>query len=355
MRQKASYIIILSMLSAIAYSQRFGAKVGMEYFFNNTEYGQSSYANPQTINGIWFKPQGNIAWDDAHSLHGGLYLLKIPGTKQAVDKVNVSLYYQFDTPTVLFRAGAFPRREALPNYSDFFFTDSISHFIPLMQGLFWQIGRKNNFVNLWMDWTGYATPQERENFFLGSSARLSKGLFFVDMQSYLFHFAGTHPGNPLYGVSEQFLMMASTGISVQSANSFKGRFSVGTLLGFERDRRAEQQYAPVGFVARADAEYWGIGIENTFYTGARRMRFYETKKGDLYWGNPFLQGHSYLQSKWYIRLITSDWANVRFNSNLHLSENHLMFQQTLMVSASVDFFNKHHEKRTRYPWMKIFN
>jgi len=50
--------------------------------------------------------------------------------------------------------------------------------------------------------------------------------------------------------------------------------SAGIFAGLERDRKADVSYSPVGFTARVNAEYWGIGMENTFYAGDPRMRFF---------------------------------------------------------------------------------
>jgi len=61
--------------------------------------------------------------------------------------------------------------------------------------------------------------------------------------------------------------------------------SAGVFAGFERDRKADISYKPVGFTARANAEYWGIGMENTFYAGDPRMRF-----SGLWWRS--VLGHS---------------------------------------------------------------
>lgn len=348
-------LLLLTLCSVISIqAQDYMWKLGLDYFFDNREYEKSSYIEPQTLNGIWFSPSGGVTWDSSHTVVAGVDLLKIPGMKKAIDKVDLTLFYQYDSPNTIFRAGSFPRRDALSNYSDFFFNDSVKYFIPLMQGLFWQIGKGDNFFNAWMDWTGYATPENRESFFIGFSGKAAKGIFFSDFQSYLFHYAGTNPGNPVYGVSEQMQGMASIGVELESANGLNGLLSAGVFAGIERDRNADIVHKPVGFISRANLEFWGIGTENTLYTGDPRMRFYNQYGGDLYWGTPFLQGTSYLQSKFYIRFMETDRIKIRLNGNLHLTEGNLLFQQTLTLSASIDNFTKTSSKGAVYPWMRIF-
>ena len=143
-------LFTLYMLPSL-HAQEYWWKLGFDYFFDNQEYAKSSFTDPQTMNGIWLNSLAGISWDSTHTIYGGVNLLKIPGMKEAVDKVDVTLYYQYETPKVLLRAGAFPRKEVLPNYSDFFFKDSVNHFMPLMQGIFWQTGGKRNFFNACMD------------------------------------------------------------------------------------------------------------------------------------------------------------------------------------------------------------
>ncbi len=354
MRYRLGSLIAVVCTVAALQAQEYRWKAEIDYFFDNREYEPSSFTDPQTMNGIWLKPLGGISWDSVHTIFAGVDLLKIPGMQKAVDKVEVALYYQYETPKVLFRAGAFPREEVLSNYSDFFFSDSVRHFMPLMQGVFWQLGKEGRFLNAWMDWTGYATPVNRESFFIGFSGMLTRGIFFGDFQSYLYHYAGTYPGNPAYGVSEQLQGMASAGIAYAADNSLKGLVSAGLFIGRERDREAGLSHSPAGFTARADVEYMGFGTLNTFYRGDPRMRFYPTYGGDLYWGTPFLRGATYLQSKWYVRLLESANASAQLNCNLHFSEGRMFFQQTLSVSASISNYSRQQRQRTVFPWKRIF-
>jgi len=332
-------------------------RVGYDFFFDNQEYARSTFAPAQTMKGMWLSPTGGIAWKSGRSsnaLYAGAYLLSIPGSKETIDKLQALLYYQYDSPKVLFCAGAFPRCEVLPNYSDLFFRDSVTYFRPLMQGIFFQVGRDRNFVNVWMDWTGHATADTRESFFVGASGRASTGLLFADFQSYMFHYAGTLPMNPAYGVSEQLQGLFSFGVERDRESGFKGMASVGLFAGLERDRKADESYWPFGFTARANAEWHGIGTENTLYVGAARSRLFSRYGTDLYWGSRFLQGSPYLQSKWYIRLMESANVAVKLNGNLHVSQGEAMFQQVLTVSVSVDNFSKPGRGRPTCPWMELF-
>lgn len=345
------FIAFLTTLQA----QEYRLKVGLDFFFDNTEYSKSSFIDSETMNGVWLNPMGSVVWNDKHFINAGVNLLKIPGMNKAIDKVDVTMYYQYKTDNILFRAGSFPRGEVLNNYNNFFFKDSVNNFVPLMQGVFWQIGNYRNFFNAWFDRTGYATPTKHEHFFVGLSGKASKGLFFADFQSYMYHFSNTKPATPGEGVSENLQLQTTVGLEYEREEGFKGLIAAGTLIGYERDRRFESElYKPVGFVARGDAEIWGVGTKNTLYAGDARMQLADTFGGNLYWGTQFLRAKSYLESEWYIRLLESEYAKVKFNCNLHFTEGNVLFQQMLTVSASIDSFSPKRGKQTVFPWMKMF-
>ena len=349
-------LFFIVIFCSSGYAQEYRWKAGLEYFFDNTEYGKSSFLDSETMNGIWLNPMGSIVWDNKYSINAGVNLLKIPGMDKAIDKVGVTMYYQYESPKILFRAGSFPRSAVLGNYNNFFFKDSVNNFNPLMQGVFWQFGDSRNFFNAWFDRTGYATPTNHEHFFVGLSGKASKGLFFADFQSYMYHYSNTKPATPGEGVSENLQLQATAGLEYEKENGFKGLIAAGTLIGYERDRRFDNElYKPAGFVARGDAEIWGIGTKNTLYIGDPRMRLADTFGGNLYWGTQFLQAKSYVESEWYIRLIESDFVKVRFNNNLHFTEGNVLFQQMLTVSASIDNFSPKNGRKTVFPWMRVFH
>ena len=354
MRKTACFILLLCFSSIFAQAQEWKWKLGMDYFLDNMEYSASSYAVSHTLNGVWFNPMGGIAMDSVHTLFGGVNLLKIPGSAKTIDKTDITLFYQYETPKILFRAGSFQRREVLDNYSDFFFKDSVNNLMPLMRGVFWQIGKKDNFFNAWVDWTGYPSDTIRESFFVGLSGKFSKKWFFADFQSYMFHYANTTTVDS-HGVSENLQLQASIGAKFSTDNHFEGSLSGGILAGYERDRkRDDEAYTPIGFVANLQAEYMGFGTNNRLYVGDARMKHYKTYSDGLYWGTPFLQGKSYFRSDWYARLIESKYASARLDLIFHYSENKLMTQQLFTVSVSFDNFTNRQTPRRNYPWLKLF-
>lgn len=333
-------LFLISVSSSVTYGQILnkiepGWQLGLDYFFDNVEFDNSDYTWSGTMNGIWISPAGQLGWSDYHSVNGGVKLLTIPGAKKAIEKVKITAFYEYETPKVLFRAGSFPRRDVLGHYNTFFFKDSVQNFVPLVQGVYWRIGNDHRFVDAWMDWTGYSSSDVHEQFMVGFSGRWTQGVFFADFQSYLYHHALTDPAIEGEGVSENLQLQATSGI-VYNNGIANGLLTAGVLAGYERDRRFDSEnYKPVGLVVRAEVEYRRLGMQNLFYAGSRRMKLNATYGDDLYWGTPFLQGRNYLRSDWYVNLLERNGLKVKLNSNLHLVEGKLYFQQQLKVHVQL--------------------
>ncbi len=318
---KAFSIFSLLSIAITCYGQELTWKFGYNYFFDNAEYALSTYSVDQTMHGMNLTPEIGWKLDDKQTVFTGVNLMKIYGEPSFTNGEDFLAYYQYKTPKVKFRAGAFPKEDMLDNYSTFFFKDSVRFFRPIMHGLYLKINNSNNdFFNIWMDWTGYGSKNIRESFFIGASGLKRKGVLFGEMQSYLFHFANTTPSTESFNVSEQFQMHLSAGASYSN-----------------------------------DTGLDTLGTDNISYFGNQRMSFYDRHGDDLYWGSPFLRGKSYVESKWYAQLIKSDRVNANIGLNMHMSEKQLLFQQTITLSVNI---NKQRDTKQHtsnmFPLMNFF-
>ena len=354
---------LLSLLIALAsaytcYSQEFTWKLGYNYFFDNAEYGSSSYSQSQTLHGMNLMPEIGLKLDSRQTIYTGVNLLKIVGSPSFTNGQDFLAYYQYKTPSVKFRAGSFPKEDMFDKYSEFLFKDSIRYFRPVMQGLYLKINnRHNDFLNVWLDWTGYGSKDIRESFFVGASGLKRHGVLFGEMQSYLFHYANTTPTNESFNVCEQFQMQLSVGASYSNMTGLDTlQFAIGGLIGLERDRGVKKDFdKPIGLTMRFNVEYNGLGTDNMAYFGNPRMSFYDKLGSNLYWGTPFLRDKSYIESKWYARLIKSDRVNAKIGLNMHLTERQLFFQQTITLSVNI---NKQRDSKQHtnnmFPLMNFF-
>ena len=318
-------------------AQEFQWKAGLNYFFDNTEYAKSTLTKDQTMTGVHFSPEIGLKWDSVHSVYIGADLLKTSGSQNFIDIAQPIAYYRYQNRKVSFYAGAFPRAELLGNYSDLFFQDSVNYYRPTVQGFFWQVGKKNAFFNLWLDWTGHQTAINRESFFIGASGYKKEGLFFADLQSYMFHFANTRPGSG-FSVCDNLLGQLSVGANYSNQTGVDTLLvSVGVLAGVERDRGLTNgTNTPIGAVIRLNACYKGFGTQNMLYAGSPRDIFYNKYGTDFYWNNPFLRSGFYLESKWYLDIIRTQFINAKVNMNLHFSEGKVMYEQVFTVNALLD-------------------
>ncbi len=360
MHRLKTFSLLILMTSAITcYSQELTWKLGYNYFFDNAEYALSSYNVDQTLHGMNLMPEIGLKLDDRQTVFTGVNLLKIAGNPTFTNGEDFLVYYQYKSPSVKFRAGAFPREGMLDNYSTLFFKDSIRYFRPVMHGIYLKVNnKKEDFFNIWLDWTGHGSENIRESFFIGASGLKKRGLLFGEMQSYLFHYANTTPSTESYSVSEQFQMQFSLGTSYSNEAGLDTLlFSVGALLGLERDRSVSKDFDKlIGLTMHFNAEYNGLGTYNQAYFGNNRMTFYDNHGSNLYWGTPFLRGNSYIESKWYARLIQSDIANIKVGLNMHLTEKQVLYQQTITLSVNINKNQrtKQHSENM-FPLMKFFS
>ena len=326
-------LVFLLPLSA----QKLVWNANLNYFFDNTEYAKSTITKDQTMTGVHFAPEIGLAIDSVHSFFAGADLLKTAGSQNVIDDIQPLAYYRYQNQKVSFYAGAFSRSELLSNYSDLFFQDSVNYYRPTLTGIFWQMGKKSSFFNLWLDWSGHQTATVRETFFAGASAHHKFGLMFLDFQSYMFHFADTRPMNPTYSVCDNILAHLSVGVDYSNQTGIDTLLvAAGVLAGGERERSlANGSYFPVGAVIRLNAEYKGFGTQNMLYFGNARDVFYNKYNNALYWNNPFLRSGFYFQSKWYLDVIRSQSVNGRLNLNLHFSEGKLMYEQVFTLRAGL--------------------
>lgn len=357
---KLKIFLLLSILTfaSFGFSQELTWKLGYNYFFDNGEHAQSTYAVDQTMHGMNLMPEIGLKLDKTQTIFTGVNLLKIAGSPSFTDGEDFMAYYQYKTPKVIFRAGAFPKEDLLDNYSTLFFKDSIRYFKPIMHGVFFKVNNDNNdFFNVWMDWTGYGSESIRESFFIGTSALKTRGVLFGELQSYLYHYANTTPSTESINVSEMFQSHVSLGVSFSNTRGLDTLLlAVGGLFALERNRGVSDDFdKPFGLTARFSAEYNGVGTDNLAYFGNKRMIHYNKDGDHLYWGTPFLRGKSYLESKWYVTLIRSARTNAKVGVNMHVTEKQVMFQQTITLSVNINKQRKRYQQSENiFPLSKFF-
>ena len=326
--------VLVSSVSA----QEIGWKAGIYSFFDNTEFARSTLTVDQTMAGVHLIPELVVRWDTIHAINAGIDLMKGSGTKDLIDKFTPVIYYRYKNEKTVFFAGAFQREDLFDNYSDLFFTDSIRYYRPVVNGLYYKAGDKNSFINLWLDWTIKQTATDRESFYAGISARKKLGIFYGSFESYLVHYANTKPSIDSIHVSEHILTQTSVGIDL-SGKTFLNKliFQAGLMAGIERIRNVNNEtYSPVGCVLNLNLGYKKLNIDNLLYVGDARLKFYKQYNNNFYWNNPFLQAGTYGESRIYLNVIENRFVTGKLGTNIHFSQNKIMFEQLFTLSANLE-------------------
>jgi hypothetical protein len=339
---KMSFLIPLLFLfiSISGYSQEKKWQIGLFPFFDNTEFGNSSVQIPQTMSGVRFSPEIGLRWDSIHSVIIGIDLLHEFGSSRAIDSFYPTAYYEFDGKPFKFYMGAFPRNKTLEEYPRIFFQDSISYYRPNITGFFWEIRDRQNYFNVWLDWTSRQSLSMREAFFMGFSGRYNLGILYGQHFGYMFHFAGTMDPTIDEALHDNGLFLTSVGLDFAGKTKFNRlETNAGWVVGLDRARAMDTGWiSHNGFLMETKIEFKGVGIFNSFYRGQGQMSFYSSHSNNLYWGDSFYRAKTYDRTDLYYNFIKNKIVNVKFIYSLHFAESNVYHEQALKVTLNMNNF-----------------
>jgi hypothetical protein len=335
----SSLILFFCLIfSTAGLSQEKKWQIGLFSFFDNTEFGNSAVQNPQTMAGVHFIPEAGLSWDSIHHVNIGFDLLHEFGSNKTVDFFYPTAYYELDREPFRFYMGAFPRKYATEKYPRVFFQDSISYYRPNINGIFWEIRERQNYFNLWMDWTSRQSHSMREAFFMGFSGRYNFGILYARHFGYMFHFAGKMDPVVNEALHDNGLFLTSFGLDLTEKSIFDMlEVNAGWLVGLDRARADQTGWVVQhGFLMEAKIEYKIIGLFNTFYKGNGQMNFYKDHRNDLYWGDPVYRAKTYNRSDIYLNFISNKVVSTKLIYSLHFLENTIYHEQSLKVSFNIN-------------------
>lgn len=162
--------------------------------FDNREYANNDFNESQTLFSARLTPRIGVEWMDKNRLIVGVDLLQNFGDDtKFLSKARPLAYYQFNSRNVQANAGIFDRKELLGDYSLAFFGDSTAFYHNRLSGFlghYKSTERRNNYVEMAIDWEGMYSEESREMFRIISAGRytLDKGFYFGYAFS-MFHFA----------------------------------------------------------------------------------------------------------------------------------------------------------------------
>ena len=351
-------ITVLAFSITSSFAQDFVWQAGVHSFFNNNEFSNSAVKSSQTMSGVHFVPQLGLSYQKKHRILVGVDAMHEFGSVKNIEYVAPLAYYQFDGEPFVFYMGAFPRQGLLDNYPRMFFQDSVSNYRPVINGLFWEIrSKKDDYANVWLDWTSRQSYESRETFFMGWSGRYNINMFYVQHLGYMFHFAGRMDPPEREPVHDNGLILTSIGIDfAEKANFEKLELNIGWSVGFDRNRGSDEGWEkPQGFLSELRIEYRGVGLLNTFYSGQRQQSFYAQHQNRLYWGDPAYRASNYNRADFYVNFIKNNTVSVKLTYSLHFLENKMFHEQALYATFDMDNFRKKRPENYRYFWTNWFN
>jgi hypothetical protein len=338
MKTRIGIIVSILLISAEAYSQEKDWRVDLFSFFDNTEFGRSAVKIPQTMAGVIVAPEAGIVWDTVNKVNVGVNLLHEFGSPNVIDKLYPTAYYESNRGPIRFMMGAFPRERALENYPRIFFQDSISYYRPNINGLFTEYRKGENYINVWLDWTGRQSKTVNEQFFIGFSGRYNSGIFYLQHYGAMFHYAGKM--NPVVDepLHDNLLFMTSLGIDLSGKTCFsKLETNAGWVVRLERSRADNSGWIKSnGFIMETRAEYKWIGLFNTFYSGNNMMHYYPELGNKLYWGDPTYRSKSSDRADFYISFLQSHTVNLDLTYSLTFMEGRMYHEQMLKAIINLN-------------------
>ena len=332
-------IILLGFYVTTSFAQEFVWQAGFHSFFDNIEFSQSAVKSSQTMAGVRFTPQLGFSYQDKHRVFVGFDAMHEFGSDKSVEFRFPVAYYNFESELFAFYMGAFPRKTTLDKYPRMFFQDSVGYYRPVINGILWEIrSKKDDYFNVWLDWTSRQSYENRETFFMGLSSRYNLKMFYIQQFIYMFHFAGSMNPQVHESLHDNGLILTSAGMDwAENTNFEKLELNIGWSVGLERNRGGSDGWKkPHGLLSELMVEYKGVGVFNTFYSGQRQQSYYKQYQNRLYWGDPTYRVSRYNRADFYAYFIKNSTVSVKFIYSLHFLEKRMYHEQILYAAFNLD-------------------
>ncbi len=330
--------ILFFLVVPEAFSQDLNWRLDVYNFFDNSEFSRSAFKTPQTMSGIIVSPEAGIIWDTVNKVNIGVSLLHEYGSPTAIGSFFPTAYYESDRGPLRFIMGAFPRSRVLQSYPRLFFQDSVSYYRPVINGLFTEYRKGENYINVWLDWTGRQSKTVNEQFFIGFSGRYKKDIYYVQHYGAMFHYAAKADPVIEEPLHDNLLFLTSVGIDLAGKTCFnKLEVNAGWAARVERSRAENSGWITSdGFVMETRVEYKWIGLFNTFFKGDNMMHYYPELGNMLYWGDPVYRSKCSDRADVYIGFLRNNTVNMDLTYSLTFMENRVYHEQMLKVIVNLN-------------------
>ena len=313
----------------------FAYDVDFETYFDNREY-QGPYKVPQTIFNFRLSPSVGVRIRDnaggTHTLMAGVRYTQRLGGNWSDVQFDPTAYYRYSYRGLNLAMGAIPYEQRLRALPDWLMYDSITYYHPNIQGALFSYEDQRGYVSFMCDWRSAQTQTRREMFRLLLDGEYHYKFFCVGGLAHMNHMAfanNEHDGEYLY---DDVNLSAHIGFDVTQYTPLDSlALRVSYIYGYSRKRGANEIYQPQGVQVELYANWWFLGVKNTFYYGDNLQPFRVQMGADLYQGDPFYQSRLYNRTDLFVYLYRSSFVNFFFSWNMHYDTFHLTHQQQLCV------------------------
>lgn len=253
-------------------------------------------------------------------------------------KVSPTLYYRHESERWRFSIGMFPRtqlREPLPG---FLWCDSLFYFQKNIRGALVQYGRRNGFIDAYIDWRAMQTETRREafNVVVHGEWRPKGGPMLLGGHAMMNHLAKTRHADESQHVVDNFLVNPYIGVDL-SGKSVLDSLTVkaGGLMTVERYRSRGGWETPGGFWLDATLEWKFLGLKNSLYAGGKLFPLYRELGTLLYQGESYYQTSFYNRTDVYARVLKNKYIDLEAQLNFNAAKGNFMFYQRLILNIHI--------------------
>lgn len=300
--------------------------------------------------GIRFGRNGN------HALKAGFDVMKDFGTAGDKPVFELAAWYQYNSDNgFTLAAGIFPFSLMGGFYSSLIFSDASRFYDAHADGFLLRWQREKSNYEVAFDWCGKFDANRREEFYLVSAGNGWVTPWLALCWEGMFH----HYANSeaVQGVMDDHILHPFLKFEFSPVLPLERlEFSLGGIIGYQKDRRTGEFYLPKGADVVMDVRKWGFGIRNQFYYGQNQMPFYNSQDaaGKVYGASLY-----YRSSWWQIRLdggwglydrleaywmkALNDWVELGVHAVFHFDRLGYMGCQQLL-QAKVNLEGRHFKR-----------
>ena len=343
------FFILVLVTAQLSFAQKLEWKLGAEGFFDNGE-GDDTYRTTLTYGGLRVTPELGISWDEGkHSIMGGYSGHLEFGKKHGFTDGTPVVYYRYQTQPLTFTFGSFQRDKLLGDYPSFMFADSIRYYRPTMQGFAIQHQYKRGYFEAFLDWTGFRTNKDREQFMAGLSFKHTIGKmddelfskfskrFYVGIEGYYYHYALTWNADEKQHIHDNLVAHPFVGYKLESRVTDAGiDVRAGALASFDRERGLEgAKRTPVGFLGEVNAHYKRFFFEDIFYAGGHQQPFGKQYFGAYYWADTYYHAPAYNRTDIKYQFIVNKFVSAYAGAIFNITKAGLNWHQVLTLKVNL--------------------